>query len=223
MDPDSLCCPSVIRFVPTVAILALTLVLSVGCAAGLPAATPTTKPNQTVAAATLEPETTPVIEPSTSAAPGATAESSDSGTGWPTTVSAVLGPGIYVNEFANGSFGSTGPARACGNAFPSLFPRGFDFEFPQDSAHHDIEDVSFSAVDLVPGTSTASFYIDVDINSPSAGQPPGTVIDTSNPASSSGGTGLAQLSEGDGTRTLVVDATGKGGVSIHLTAVCTQP
>lgn len=197
----------------------LTLVTLNACSGQLPSAQPTiTEPGPTDELFTNEPRSTPVIEPSTSAAPGAT-DKSDSGTGWPTTVSADLSPGIYVNEFANGSFGSTGPARACGNAFPSLFPRGFHFYFPQDLAHHDIQDVTFSAEDLVPGTSTTSFSISVDIDSPSAGQPPGTVIDATRPAS--GATGVARLSEADGTRTLVVDATGEGGISIKLTAVCT--
>ena len=201
----------------------LTLLLA-GCT-GAPVGTPTGTPTHgtPTAAVTNEPEPTPVIEPTTSVSPGATDESSDSGNDWPATVTADLSPGIFVNEFANGSFTSSGPATACGNAFPSLFPRGWDMDFPHDSAHHDIEDVTFSADDLVPGTSTTSFYISVSIDSPSAGSPPSTVIDAKNPESSSGGAGLAQVSESAGTRTLVVDATGKGGVSIHLTAVCTRP
>jgi hypothetical protein len=202
--------------------LGLALVTLNACGGQPPAATPRITEPAPTEEPTNEPESTPVNEPSTPASPAPTG-ASDSGNDWPATVTADLNPGIYVNEFANGSFTSSGPATACGNAFPSLFPRGWDMYFPHDSAHHDIEDVTFSADDLVPGTSTSSFYISVSIDTPSAGSPPATVIDAKNPESSSGGTGLAQVSESDGTRTLVVDATGKGDVSIHLTAVCTRP
>ncbi len=200
--------------------VALALVTLNACGGQPSVATPTIAEPAPTEEPTNEPQSTPVNEPSTPASPAATGEA-DSGNDWPTSVTADLNPGIYVNEFANGSFTSAGPATACGNAFPSLFPRAFNLYFPHDSAHHDIEDVTFDAEDLVPGTSTALFYISVSIDTPSAGSPPATVIDTRDAAS--GATGLAQVSESDGTRTVVIDATGDGDTSIHLTAVCTRP
>ena len=141
----------------------------------------------------------------------------DSGNDWPTTVSTTLSPGKFVDEFATGGFTSTGTARECGPNI--IFPSGFLFGFPHDTDPHDIEDVTFSAAELTPGTSTTAFYISVNISEEAGhGALPATVLDTTNTNDSASGT--ASLSLIGGQRSLTVDASDKDGISIHLTAAC---
>ena len=206
-----------IRFVGQASTLAALLVVITACGAAAPVTTPTAQPKQTEQVSSLQPVTTP----ETTVAPPAGATDSttslDTGTDWPTTVNVTLSTGIYTNEFADGTFTSAATARQCG--IIELSPRGFVFGFPHDIEHHDVEDVTFGADELLPGTSTSSFSISVNIDTAAMGTRPGTSLDPSRPQS--GDTGTAQLSVVNGTRTLTLDAAGEGGVTIHLVAVCT--
>jgi hypothetical protein len=208
-----------IRFVWPVATLVVLLVVITACGAAAPVTTPTAQPNETEHVSSFQPVTTPETTAETTVAPatGPTdSTASDTGLDWPTTVDATMSTGIYDKEFADGHFTSAATARQCGSTV--LFPRGFLFGFPHDIQHHDVEDVTFSAQELLPGTSTSSFSISVNIDSAAMGPRPLTFLNPSDPQS--GDTGNAQLSVVNGTRSLIVDAAGEGGVTIHLTAVC---
>jgi hypothetical protein len=197
-------------------VLALTLEVSVGCAAGTANSTPTAPPDQTDEPSIFEPEATPEAT-ATTAAPTDAEATSDTGLNWPTTVTATLSTGTYVDEFADGQFTSAATASQCGPSV--LFPNGFLLGFPHDIAPHDIEDATFAAPELLPGSSTSSFSISVSIAPSAANGPhPKTYLDTTD--TSSGTSGNAQLSVVNGTRTLTLDASDEGGVSVHLTAVC---
>ncbi len=203
------------RFLYPVFVLALTL--AVGCAAGTANPTPTTQPDQTDEPSTFEPEATPEASATTPTGPTDPSATLDTGLDWPTTVNAALSTGTYIDEFADGQFTSAATASQCGPSV--LFPSGFLLGFPHDIDPHDIEDASFSAPELLPGASTSSFWISVSIAPAAANGPhPKTFLDTTDTAS--GTSGNAQLSVANGTRTLTLDAADKGGVSVHLTAVC---
>ena len=206
-----------IRFAWRLATLGLLLVVITACGAAAPVTTPTAQPKQSEQVSSFQPVTTP----ETTVAPPAGATDStaslDTGTDWPTTVDVTLSTGIYTNEFGDGTFTSAGTARQCGTI--ELSPSGFEFGFPRDSAHHDVDDVTFGADELLPGTSTSSFSISVNIDPAVQGLRPATVLNPSNPQS--GDTGTARLSVVNGARTLTVDAAGEGNVTIHLVAVCT--
>jgi hypothetical protein len=141
----------------------------------------------------------------------------DSGPDWPTTVDVTLSPGQYVDEFAEGSFSSAGPTRICGNY--SFAPNSFNLEFPRDGDGLDIQDVTFNANELTPGTTTTAFYISVTISEEAIDDVrPSTVLDTSDPRF--GASGTAELSVVDGQRVLTVDAADEDGMSVQLTATC---
>ncbi len=215
-----------IRFVWSVAALAALLVVTAcgGAPAATPARTltlPTLRPNPT------EPPVTtflPITTPEFTFGPLPTLDDStgslDNGNDWPTTVSTTLSPGKFTQEFANGSFTDAGPARECG---PNLiYPTGFLFGFPHDLGSHAIDDITFSALELTPGTTATTFFISVNISEEAGGGVhPATVLDTSD--TRSGAAGTAQLSEEGGVRHLVVQASDSDGIEIHLTATCTKP
>jgi hypothetical protein len=205
-----------IRFVWPVATVAVLLVAITACGGAAPVTTPTARPNETEHVSSFQPVTTPETTAAPPAGPTDSTASLDTGLDWPTTVDVTLSTGIYTNEFADGTFTSAATARQCGST--ELSPGGFVFGFPHDIEHHDVEDVTFGAAELVPGTSTSSFSISVNIDSAAMGIRPLTSLDPSNPQS--GDTGTAQLSVVNGKRSLTVDAAGEGGVTIHLTAVC---
>ncbi len=137
------------------------------------------------------------------------------GTGRPANVNLVLS-GTTTNS--DGSYSASGPARLCGDAEINLTgnTRAFNFEFPS-SGDHQIVDVTFSADDLVPGSTTSAFHVDVAVHAIAGGEPPSTIIDT---ASGSGNTGSAQLSEAGGSTTLTVQGSGDLGQTLTLTATC---
>ena len=123
---------------------------------------------------------------------------------------------------ANGSYGASGMTRWCGDFqfATSGNLRGFDYGFPHDippPAKPQIEDVTFSAPDLLPGASTASFYLSVGVVSAAGQEPPSVVIQ---PGTIDGDSGTAQRTESGGTTTLTVDATNDFGEHVTLTATC---
>jgi hypothetical protein len=144
------------------------------------------------------------------------------GNGWPVTVSAELS-GTF-NDSA-GSYSATGAARWCGDAFSSitLNERAFSFEFPLDTATGNIEDVTFSADDLVPGESATVFNISVNVHTGAAFDPAATVVNAGQPGTGDSGTGNAQLAADSTTRTLQLEASTKDGETIKLMGKCSAP
>ena len=193
--------------------LLLALAGCAGTASGTPAAT---QPSQSEdvdasAAPSTEPSSEPV--PDSSIAPQPTASTADLGIDRPATINLD----ISGTPDSNGSYTSSGPARLCGDAQINLTGniRAFNFEFPHDG-DFEIVDVTFSADDLVAGSSTSSFHLDVTVHAKSGGEPPATVVDTSN----AGNSGSAQLSDSGGTTTLTVTGSDDIGQTLHMVATC---
>lgn len=193
--------------------VAVALVLALAACSGTPAAT---GPAETDDVATLAPETTPAADNSGPAATEGNGGVNDIGNGRPTTLSVTV---AGTTTGADGSYSASGTTRICGNAQLNLTgnTRGFDYAFPFEGEHQ-IEDVTFDAEDLLPGTSTTSFNVDVNVVTSDGGHPPSIVIHPNVP--DSGDTGSAQRSDAGGTTTLTVDATNDFGETIHLTATC---
>ena len=189
---------------------AIALLLALSACSGAPAATESAKSEDVVAS--LAPETAPAAEDST--APQAT---STGGAGVGVDRPATITLDLSATADSDGSYTSTGPARLCGDAEINLTgnTRAFNFEFPH-SGDYEIIDVTFGADDLLPGSSTSAFHLGVDVHAKAGGEPPGTIVDTSN----AGNSGTAQLSDSGGTTTLTVDGSDDIGQTIHMTATC---
>jgi hypothetical protein len=207
-------------------IIVVLLLLS-GCAAA-PATAPPTATSQPIVTQSLSSETaTPLVEMSQPTAPSETATAAgdlplSDGNGWPVTVSAQLS-GTFNDS--DGSYSATGAARWCGDAFYNitLNERSFSFEFPLDTATGDVEDVTFSANDLVPGESATVFNISINVHTGAGFDPAATVVSAGQTGTADSGTGNAQLMADSTTRTLQLDASTKDGETIKLKGVCSAP
>jgi hypothetical protein len=163
------------------------------------------------------PEPTPAPPAESPAPPAATALAPDDGNGRPATVSLTLS-GTTVQ--ADGTYTASGAARWCGDAVVNLTGnlRAFNFEFPLDGGGDQIGDVTFSAEDLLPGASTTSFHIGVNVKTADGHEPAATVVDTAQAGSDDSGS--AQLAESAGTTTLTVVGADEIGQTIQMTATC---
>jgi hypothetical protein len=191
-------------------VLAVSLVLVLAACGGAPASTPASLASDDVP--TFAPEVTnPGIA---TEQPGETTAANDLGNGRPVDITLTLAG----TRDTDGTYHATGISRACGNAMVNMTGnmRAFNFEFPFE-ATPEVEDVSFAAEDLVAGSTTSSFHVDVTVI-PMNGMP-SLVIDTTD-SGPAGHTGTAQRTEANGTTTLVVEAADDLGVSLHLTATC---
>ncbi len=188
--------------------LAFSLVLVLAACAGGPTAS---APPETQDIPTLGPQAT---DAETTTQPVETVVANDLGNGRPVDITVTLAG----TRQTDGTYHATGISRVCGNAMVNLTGnlRAFNFEFPFESTP-EVEDASFGADDLVAGSTTSSFHVDVSVI-PSGGMP-SLVIDTTD-SGPAGHTGTAQRSEANGTTTLVVDAVDDLGVTLHLTATC---
>jgi len=199
----------------TAATVALTLTLA--ACGGTPSVTP---PIQTAHSSTVEPAgTTPGVAATPAGEtsdPGQPTTGSVLGNGRPVTISVIIGG---TTTQSDGTYSATGVSRACGNAMVNLTGnlRAFNLEFPFE-ATPSVENVSFAAEDLVAGSTTGAFHIDLNVITPSGHSPPSLVIDTTDVAD--GNTGTATLSEAGGTTTLVVSAVDDLGASVQITAKC---
>lgn len=194
-------------------VVAVALVLALAACSGTPAAT---GPAETDDIESLAPQTTPAAGNSAPAATEGSGGVNDIGNGRPTTITLTVSG---TTTGANGSYSDSGTTRICGNAQLNLTgnTRGFDYAYPFEGEHQ-IEDVTFDAEDLLPGTSTTSFNVDVNVVASSGGHPPSIVIHPN--VADSGDTGSAQRSDSDGTTTFTVDATNDAGQTIHMTVTC---
>lgn len=202
------------------------VLLVLGACSGSPAATsPTpfdTEPFETEPVDT-EPAATDTVEPEPTASEAtASGLPLSDGNGWPMTVSATL-TGTFGDS--DGSYSGSGAARWCGDAVTHLTgnKRSFNFEFPLDTTTGNINDVTFSADDLVPGTSTTTFHISVNVHTGAGFDPAATVVDPGTTGIASSGKGSASLAVDGGTRTLDLQATSDYGENVKLKGSCTEP
>lgn len=191
--------------------VAVALMLALSACGGTPAAS---EPARSEGVATIRPTSTPTVENPTPAQE--TTAEPDNGNGRPATITLVLSG---TKTQSDGSYTSSGPARFCGDAVIHFTgnTRAFNFEFPA-TGDYEIGDVTFSADDLLPGSSTTVFHIGVNVTAKDGHEPPATVVDTA--LAGSDDTGSAQLSEAGGTTTLIVEGADEVGQSIHMTATC---
>lgn len=193
--------------------IGVALMLALAACSGTPAAT---APSETDEGATLAPQATAPAETTAPVSTEGNGGVNDIGNGRPTTLTLTVSG---TTTGADGSYSDSGTTRICGNAQLNLTgnTRGFDYSYPFDGEHQ-IEDVTFDAEDLLPGTSTTSFNVDVNVVASSGGHPPSIVIHPDDP--SSGDTGSAQRTDAGGTTTVTVDAKNDAGESIHMTVTC---
>jgi hypothetical protein len=208
---------------PWASLVAAALLLSACSGARPPATNPETldvpDSSEAADATAFEPEPTSDAGQATPISPVAT-DPNDFGTDRPSSVTMSISGADF--DDANGSYGASGMTRWCGDFqfATSGNLRGFDYGFPHDippPAKPQIEDVTFSAPDLLPGASTASFYLSVGVVSAAGQEPPSVVIQ---PGTIDGDSGTAQRTESGGTTTLTVDATNDFGEHVTLTATC---
>jgi hypothetical protein len=202
---------------------AVLVVIVAACGGG---ATPTSAPQPTSALAptddvdTFGPETE-APEPTNGAnetgGPRPTDQANDIGTDRPShvtlTIAGTAGPGL------KGAFTGSGMTRLCGNFTMALSgdPRGFDYGFPKDIDQPQVDDVTFHAQDLLPGATTTSFSVSVNVITSTGASPPTLAI---SPDTEPGHSGSASRSELGGTTTLTVNAVDDLGVTLNLTATC---
>jgi hypothetical protein len=158
----------------------------------------------------------PTTTDDTAATPEPSTGEVDDGNGKPARIELTLSG---TKNLSDGTYSSSGPARLCGDGVMHLTgnPKAFQFEFPLDGQSQ-IGDVTFSADDLLPGTSTSVFHVSVNVTTADGSQPAATVVHPD--LAGSGDTGTASRSESDGTITLVVDGSDDVGQTIHMTATC---
>ncbi len=158
---------------------------------------------------------TPGVVNPTASAPGAIATPNVAGCGRPAEISLVLADTMFDED---GSYAASGPATYCGNTAILLGNvRAFDFQFTP-LGDGDIRDITFDADDLVPGSTTTSFYLSAGVRAPVGGLGPDTVVQPKNPGS--GDSGTASLFEANGTSTLIVQGTNVDGGSMNMTVTC---
>ena len=211
-------------------VLVLFVVMLAACSAAPAATTPTpfnTGPSDTEPFETepldTEPPATDTLEPEPTASEStANGLPLSDGNGWPMTVSATL-TGTFGD--GDGSYSGSGAARWCGDAVTHLTGnvRSFNFEFPLDTRTGNINDVTFSADDLVPGATTSVFHIDVGVHTAAGRDPASTVINAGETGTAVSGTGSAALTVDGGARTLDLQATSNYGETIKLKGSCTEP
>jgi hypothetical protein len=149
-------------------------------------------------------------------APADTPAVVDNGRLRPVTITLVIS---HTND-SDGTYTASGPARFCGNAVMNLTgnPNEFSVEFPQDPGNYEIEDVTFGADDLLPGTTTPSFDLEVTVHAKKGGVPPATIVHPDQP--NSGDSGTATRVESGGQTTVTVDGVNDFGDNVHLEAHC---
>jgi hypothetical protein len=186
------------------------LLLLAGCAAG-PGATGPAETDSSVTEPTFSLES----EPTDAAVPidETPQPANDIGNGRPSTVTVTIAGNT---SGANGTYTATGTTRVCGNAQLNYSgnPKGFNYEFPYEGEHNP-NDVSFAAEDLLPGTSTSTFHVDIGITT---NQITPSII--GDPGGTAGDAGTATRTEAGGTTTLVIHATNNRSETIDLTATC---
>ena len=124
----------------------------------------------------------------------------------------------------DGVYRSVGVSTKCGLAAYGYPHRtnSFAVEFPDDpsSAPMEVSSVTFDADTLARGTTTPSFYLSANLNTPRVGQPPALVVRAREPQYDEPGT-VTRVTVG-GTDTLRIVGTATRGTKVRLvmTIVC---
>lgn len=200
-------------FAPRPAV-AFALMLGLAACSGTPAGSEPTEFEDlpTAASATA----TPAVVNPTASAPEATTAAPTAGFERPAEVTLTLAGTMFDED---GSYTASGPSVYCGNVQLNVTgnTRAFGFEFgePDESG---IENISFGADDLVPGSTTTTFYLSANVIAPVGGAGPDTIVQAGEPGYDD--TGTASLSEANGTATLIVQGTNEDGGSMNMTVTC---
>jgi len=158
----------------------------------------------------FDPGPTPAIDPSTY----------DDGNGWSVTPTVTLsGTGTFLLD---GVYTATDKARICGLTSFDLYGNtdAFTFEFPSDQ-FLELNDISFRAEHLAPGTTTSAFHVSALIVKASGQSAPAFAFDTVVHADTDSGT--ATMHEENGHRILDVEAVNDLGHHLRLHADCIPP
>jgi hypothetical protein len=184
------------------------LVLVTACTATPASSGPAATDDFTEPTFTVEPEATDEPLLSYEAPP-----ENDLGNQLPATVTVSISGNT---SGANGSYTASGLTRICGNLQLNFTgnPNGFNLEVWYDGEHNP-NDVSFAAENLLPGTTTSAFNVDIGITT---NQITPSII--ANPGGTVGDAGTATRTESGGITTLVIHATNNRSETIDLTATC---
>lgn len=124
----------------------------------------------------------------------------------------------------NGVYRSSGVSTKCGLAdygYPHR-ANSFAVEFPDDPSASPMEvaGVTFDADTLASGTTRASFYLSVRLDTPRTGTPPALVVRANEPRFDEPGTVTRTTAGGTETLTIVGTATSGTKVRLEVTIVC---
>ena len=124
----------------------------------------------------------------------------------------------------SGVYRSSGIATKCGLAdygYPHR-TNSFAVEFPDDpsATPMEVSSVTFDADTLASGTTTPSFYLSANLNTPRVGQPPALVVRAKEPQYGEPGTVTRATARGTDTLQIVGTASRGTKVRMVMTIVC---
>ena len=143
------------------------------------------------------------------------AQASDSIHLRPTSVTVT----IENDKLYSGVYNASGISIVCGHVelgYPG-FEKSFTIEFP-DEETPGVRSLAFHAKALPPGSSTASFHLNVGVRVGERGAPPLYVVRADEPQYNE--PGVAELVNDKGTTSLTVTGTAALGVKVRVKAVC---
>jgi hypothetical protein len=203
-------------------LLATAVLVVAACTTGGPTITePTPRPVVTeplyTAAPTDEPTEAPTLEPT---AAGDLPLSP--GWEWPAEATLVMSG---TTGYRDGSFSESGIAKYCGNVAYNMTmnERGFGLYLWNDKSGDQIRIINFGTEDLVPGSTSTVFDIEVGGHLDVLSAQATVVIHAGQTDIAESGTGTAQLTVDGSTRTVDIDATDEDGANVKVHAICTDP
>lgn len=143
------------------------------------------------------------------------AQASDSIHLRPTSVTVT----IENDRLYSGVYNASGIAIVCGHielGYPG-FEKSFSIEFP-DEETPGVRSLTFDAKALPPGSTTASFHLNVGVRVGASGAPPLYVVRADEPQYNE--PGVAELVNDKGVTSLTVTGTAPLGVKVRVKAVC---
>ena len=143
------------------------------------------------------------------------AQASDSVHLRPTSVTVT----IENDKLYSGTYTASGISTVCGHVelgYPG-YEKSFTMEFP-DEETPGVRSLAFDAKALAPGSSTASFHLNVGVRVGERGAPPLYVVRADEPQYNE--PGVAELVNDKGATSLTVTGTAALGVRVRVKAVC---